>query len=98
MLTKRPCHFRGGPASELEDELAAQQDAQREAEEAIAEGEDIPGVQSFADRVTGGVSGGPDTGSLAQEFADKEGQLRVSLRTSRRWGPVAERKGVACSL
>lgn len=69
-------HNWGGPDSELADELAAQEDAQRDAEEAIAEGDEHPGVQSFTERATTGVTAGSDNqGSLSDEFAEKEGAL-----------------------
>jgi len=73
-------HNWGGAASELDDEIAAQQDAQRDAEAAIAEGDEHPGVQSFEQR-SGEVSTSPDTGSLSEDYANKEGGLLARMQT-----------------
>ncbi len=70
---------RGGPDSELRDELAAKEDAQRDAEEAIAEGDQHPGVPSYTERATAGAGTGREGGSLSDEYAEKEGGHEVCL-------------------
>ncbi|CAD6578535.1 MAG: hypothetical protein CYPHOPRED_000606, partial [Cyphobasidiales sp. Tagirdzhanova-0007] len=68
-------HNWGGASSELDDEVAAQQDAQQDAAEAIAEGDLHPGVQSYTERATPASGGNADTGTLSEEFAEKEGSM-----------------------
>lgn len=73
--TKTSCSIRrGGSGHELEDEMAAQQDAQREADEAIAEGDERPTGQSFTQRaIDDATYDAGNQGTLSEEFAEKEG-------------------------
>ncbi|KAK9896855.1 hypothetical protein P389DRAFT_194509 [Cystobasidium minutum MCA 4210] len=68
-------HNWGGSGHELEDEMAAQEDAQRDAEEALAEGDERPsGGQSFTQRAIGDATyDAGNQGTLSEEFAEKEG-------------------------
>lgn len=69
---------RGGADTELRDEIAAQEDARKDAEEARAEGDEHPVGQTFTERATGGANlDVGSTGTLSEEFADKEGRLPV---------------------
>jgi hypothetical protein len=66
---------RGGADSELRDEIDAQEDARRDAEEARADGDEHPVGQTFDERAKAGTSlDVGSTGTLAEEFADKEGE------------------------
>jgi len=67
-------HNWGGADSELRDEIDAQEDARRDAEEARADGDEHPVGQTFDERAKAGTSlDVGSTGTLAEEFADKEG-------------------------
>lgn len=68
-------HNWGSDSHELQDELAGQEDAQRDAEEAIAEGDQHPGVESYAKRAgLDAPAPSESTGTLAEEYAEKEGK------------------------
>ena len=70
-------HCRGGSGHELEDEMAAQDDAQRDAAEAISEGDERPSGQSFTQRAIGDATfDAGSKGSLSDEYAEKEGESR----------------------
>lgn len=58
-------HNWGGVDSELRDELAAQEDARRDAEEAIADGDERPAGQSFNERATAGTGSSADIAAQA---------------------------------
>jgi hypothetical protein len=73
---------RGGAEHELQDEIAAQQDAARDAEEAAADGDERVNVRSFDQRAVGDATydaGGQ--GSLSDEFAEKEGTFTIDKST-----------------
>lgn len=75
LSSDRSDYNRGGSGHELEDEMAAQEDAQRDAEEALAEGDERPsGGQSFTQRAIGDATyDAGNQGTLSEEFAEKEG-------------------------
>lgn len=55
--------------------MAAQEDAQREAAEAIAEGDERPPARSYTERAIGDATyDAGSKGSLSDEFAEKEGE------------------------
>lgn len=69
---------RGGADSGLRDEIDAQEDARRDAEEARADGDEHPIGQTFDERAKAGTSlDVGSTGTLAEEFADKEGESEL---------------------
>ena len=70
---------RGGASSELQDEIAGQQDAQQDARDAKAEGDLHPGVQSYTERTTPSSGSDADTGTLSEEYAEKEGKLFILI-------------------
>lgn len=54
--------------------MAAQEDAQRDAAEAISEGDERPAGQSFTQRAIGDAAyDAGNRGSLSDEYAEKEG-------------------------
>lgn len=55
--------------------MAAQEDAQRDAAEAISEGDERPAGQSFTQRAIGDATyDAGNRGSLSDEYAEKEGE------------------------
>lgn len=57
--------------------MAAQEDAQRDAEEAIAEGDERPAGQGFTKRaIDDATYDAGSKGTLSDEFAEKEGKFQ----------------------